>query len=891
MVLFRMLVVLLLLCSGAVSAFHHEGQSVHSLVDVLANQETQVTKRGGFSGSQWFGTSGNSEGLDLYRTQEVLGTAEEGGGEAEHTLATSTLGLFKTPVSHNATQEGASIHIDPPGPLILHPGESIPLQAQVQDEEGFVQEKVVINWAISDYSVIISSTQGQNVILTAIMAGEVQITAFTDKLETTLYVEVREPSFFSQLIIVPQEISFFAGEQQEFQVFALDQYGDELDASSASWHIASGTGTLSTQTGKRTILSALEPGDLLLQASLQDKMATAQVQVLTAPPQLHRLQLTPTETIQLIEGQPITLTAVPLDQYGEPLDVPVRWSLLTENGELSSVTGEEVIFTALSAGEAVIQVEAQDITAKFHLAVTYIASGRVIGPDGEGVPGVTISFQDIFEPVQTGSDGRWQKSHVNEELVVTPHLEDYTFEPSSQRVTGMNMTVNFRAIPLPSRLVDLYIVPQEAEILLEEVQVLEAVGRDQYGNDYLVSPTWSVPADRGIFLQERGSVTAFQPLAVGVTEVQATVDELTAEATIHVSYAPSRLMDLLVDSSRSRLKAGERETLSIISKDQYGQLLEVAASWEIISGMGHLSRSHGETTEFISSEPGRVVIQATAEKISSTIILQVEPLTPTSMHISPSHFLLSYGSTQTMHISVYDQDGEEMVSDLSWDLQKGSAHIEVEGQSLYLTPTGFGAGILLIKAGRITEEVTYSVRGFSIGAVLNRWVLMEDVSANLYTGTFAFRYGLLELEGSLGYGRAALEERSHWDGIVSPLDLTQVEGGLRFYLSRESWEPFMRGRVNLTIGNWESYRLVGPEGNQERVNLTGEVSGLAVGLDAGIRIRLGRRLSLLLFGGYDQGWNTVEESTRDGQGEIVFRSSWEEEFGAATYGALIRFMF
>ncbi len=74
----------------------------------------------------------------------------------------------------------------------------------------------------------------------------------------------------------------------------------------------------------------------------------------------------------------------------------------------------------------------------------YTVSGRVLTTDeSSGIPGVTISFSD-GSSVITDSNGNWNKSGLNGSVTVTPSKVGYTFDQSSQIVTGALNNVNFK---------------------------------------------------------------------------------------------------------------------------------------------------------------------------------------------------------------------------------------------------------------------------------------------------------------------------------------------------------------------------------------------------------------------------------------------------------------
>lgn len=73
----------------------------------------------------------------------------------------------------------------------------------------------------------------------------------------------------------------------------------------------------------------------------------------------------------------------------------------------------------------------------------YTASGRVIAPvGGQGVAGVTISFDNGASPVVTDGQGRWAKSDLHGTVKVTPTKDGWTFDPKT-RVASSSTSNDF----------------------------------------------------------------------------------------------------------------------------------------------------------------------------------------------------------------------------------------------------------------------------------------------------------------------------------------------------------------------------------------------------------------------------------------------------------------
>ncbi len=74
---------------------------------------------------------------------------------------------------------------------------------------------------------------------------------------------------------------------------------------------------------------------------------------------------------------------------------------------------------------------------------TYSVSGYVTDSSGNGMSGVSLSFNDGLSSVTTDSNGHWTQSGLAGSVVVTPSLSGYTFSPTERAVTGADGGVDF----------------------------------------------------------------------------------------------------------------------------------------------------------------------------------------------------------------------------------------------------------------------------------------------------------------------------------------------------------------------------------------------------------------------------------------------------------------
>lgn len=78
----------------------------------------------------------------------------------------------------------------------------------------------------------------------------------------------------------------------------------------------------------------------------------------------------------------------------------------------------------------------------------YSIQGQIKDAYGRGMRNVTLFFGEGIEPITTANDGTWQKGDLDGPVIVRPHKEDFSFEPSSIDANGSRNDVDFIATPL-----------------------------------------------------------------------------------------------------------------------------------------------------------------------------------------------------------------------------------------------------------------------------------------------------------------------------------------------------------------------------------------------------------------------------------------------------------
>lgn len=194
-------------------------------------------------------------------------------------VANSSIRLSKTPYikellgipSKNNKEEDPPLnttsihHIEvKPESVLLYEGQSVELRVLCYDEEGFILHHVVPEWSTTGDFIELSSIEGDTVSISGQYPGQGQIRILVEGVSHRISVEVLESPYLSSISVIPEEIELAIGESYYLSVEGRDQYGEEFD-SSLTWSILSGSGYLSSTTGREVEVTALSVGEILVE--------------------------------------------------------------------------------------------------------------------------------------------------------------------------------------------------------------------------------------------------------------------------------------------------------------------------------------------------------------------------------------------------------------------------------------------------------------------------------------------------------------------------------------------------------------------------------------------------------------------------------------------------
>lgn len=368
-------------------------------------------------------------------------------------------------------------------------------------------------------------------------------------------------------------------------------------------------------------------------------------------PVLTAIELAPAE-IDIYLNSEQEFTVIGKDQNGEIMSIEADWTISGDIGTISPEKGETTVFTATAIGEGEIRAAVGTISGTALIKVSEepqdpsVLTEIEINPaSATVVEGDTVDFE-LSAKDQYGEDfdlsGMEVEWSVEGDIGIVLPVNDLstTFTASYPGQGKVKAVVNSREAEAeiivveaedPPVLDRIEITPTEATISEGESVEIEAIGYDQYDNEYTINPVWSVSGISGIFNPEIGAETTFIPNEAGNGIITAAVDSISAEANITVNEVPrlARIeitQDGIAPIEPVTVYEGDELSFSAKAYDQYNNLMSVNLNWAVIGDIGSVL-SPGYSTIFTAENPGSGSIVASYDGIEDTVEILVKPTT------------------------------------------------------------------------------------------------------------------------------------------------------------------------------------------------------------------------------------------------------------------------
>ena len=432
-------------------------------------------------------------------------------------------------------------------------------------------------------------------------------------------------------------------------------------------------------------------------------MATAQGQtgratVTVVPGALATLRVEP-EQLHVRAGENVQLHVQGFDAVGNEVPIEPTWRLNAALGELET-TG---VFHARRAGTGNVQVAAGPVPIVRDIPVQ-VEAAQLTRIDVEPHT-LTLAAGGEHTFTATGYDAYDNPIEVTPTWQVTEDIGDINTKGSflarhtgsaQVRATVNDITGEAGVTVKPSDLARLTVQPEGPLTLTAGTTVsLTITGYDAFGNTVAVTPTWTQTTPLGT-LSAEGFFRAEQ---VGSGRLIARSGEETV--SVPVTVMTGKLAKVAITPTAAAPQAGNLVTFSAKGFDAYDNEMPITPTWRVTESIGEIT-AEGVFTA-VQARPGEVI--ATAQGITGSAKVSVEPGALTLLNVAPTQLDLTAGETAEILVVGYDAYGNPVPIQPVWHVSDGMG--TVMGHTL--TAQKAGTGRVVVAVGHLAAVVDLQV--------------------------------------------------------------------------------------------------------------------------------------------------------------------------------------
>ncbi len=252
--------------------------------------------------------------------------------------------------------------------------------------------------------------------------------------------------------------------------------------------------------------------------------------------------------------------------------------------------------------------------------------------------------------------------------------------------------------------------PPSSTLVIGAATPLSAVVQDASGRPAAsVSVVWSVQDASVASVTNTGLVTG---RAVGTTQVAASVNGVSAVATIKVRLAP--VASLVIQPDTRVLLPGQSATFTATPRDANGvALIGRAVEW---TSSNTAVANVAPTGVVTANAVGTTTISATSEGVTASAIVTVSPVPVATVTILPSNTTVTVGLTAILAPTVRDANGLAVIDRvLTWSSSdERVATVSTAGVVRGLAP---GSAVIAATSEGVTGTAVVTVVSIAVGSV------------------------------------------------------------------------------------------------------------------------------------------------------------------------------
>jgi hypothetical protein len=516
--------------------------------------------------------------------------------------------------------------------------------------------------------------------VTGTFASTVQATSGGMSSTATVIVTVGP---LASIVVTPTPVSLAVGTTQQFTATGRDAGGNVVNINPV-WSVDAGGGVVNVNSG--LFLAGAVPGTYAntVRASVNGISGLATVSVTPGP--LASISVIPGPDTTAVNGTK-QFIAIGRDASGNTVDIAPVWTIVNGGGAIGGTSG---VFTAGavtgtfantvraasgtifgSATETVIGGALASITVTPNPASLIVGSAQQFTAVGRDALGNMVPMTPVWSVVNGGgaivsSSGLFTASNA-------PGTYTNTVRASSGGIAGA-ATVILSTGPLSV----IIVTPNPDTTAANGTQQFTAVGRDAFGNNVAITPTWSIVNGGGTIGVSSGLFTAGGVAGTFIGTIRATSGGTFGSATevvLPLPPAPPTLVTITVTPNPTTMLVNGTQQFTATGRDGSGNVLAITPVWGVVNGGGTINATSGNFTA--GAVPGTFsnTVRATVGGVFGSATVTVNAGALASITVTPNPDTTAAFGTQQFIAVGRDGSGNVVALTPVWSVVNGGGTI------------------------------------------------------------------------------------------------------------------------------------------------------------------------------------------------------------------------
>lgn len=573
-----------------------------------------------------------------------------------------------------------------------------------------------VTWSSSEQSVAsISNADGSRGTVAARAPGTSQVVATLATVSASTVITVTNAQL-TEITITPSIATLAQGTTLAYTAIATFSDASTLDVTqTATWASSDiALATVSNADGMRGLATPRAPGSLAVTATQDGITGTAQLTVTRAT--VRSVEISPnTPTIASGQTQAFTAIAVLSDNSTQDVTEACAWaSTAPAIATVSNANGTAGLATGHEAGTTIISALCEGVTGQTTLTVTGATLTRIeVTPPMATVPRgrtqafVATGFYSDGAVLDLSSQVTWTATPTAVATIMNGGTSGLATgsTPGTATIIAALGAVHGTAtmVVTTAELVSLSVTPVARTLPRGRTLQFVATGTYSDGSTQNLSAqvTWGssnpMIASVSNSVGSQGLATA---IAVGTTDIAATLGPISAQTTLRVSAAV--LANLAVTPSDAQLARGTQQRYTAVGTFTDGRVQDLTAqvTWSTgDSAIATISNAIGQQGHLTAIATGTTFVRATLSNVAGQTNVTVTSATLTHLAISPSNPVLAAGQQLSLQATGTYTDGttHDLTTQVTWATSNAvvATVSNATGEEGHLQTAGQGVATIL----------------------------------------------------------------------------------------------------------------------------------------------------------------------------------------------------